>query len=51
MSDYSEWWLALIPNVRKVELTLETRLVRGGYPKAYKHMVKLILNSCGTLGS
>ena len=34
-----------------VELTIENRLVRGGCPKAYKHMVKLILNPCGTLGS
>ena len=34
-----------------VELTLENWLVRGGYLRAYKHMVKLILNSYGTLGS
>ena len=34
-----------------VELTLENQLVRGGCLRTYKHMVKLILNSCGTLGS
>jgi len=43
----------LIPNVTNswVELTLENWLARGGCPKAYKHMVKLILNPCGTLES
>ena len=34
-----------------IELTLENWLVRRGCPKAYKHMVKLILNSCVTLGT
>ena len=34
-----------------VELTLENRLVRGGCLRAYKHMVKLTLNPCRTLGS
>ena len=34
-----------------VELTIENRLVRVGCPRAYKHMVRLILNPCGTLGS
>ena len=33
-----------------VELTLEDRLARGGCPRAYKHMVRLILNLYGTLG-
>ena len=47
------WWLALILNVRnlRVELTLENQLARRECPRTYKHMVKLILNSCGTLGS
>ena len=27
------------------------KLIRRGYPRAYKHMVKLTLNLCGTLGS
>ena len=47
------WWLAEIPNVANpwVELTLENLLARGGYLRAYKHMVKLILNPCGTLES
>ena len=45
--------LALIPNVKNpwVELTLENRLARGGCPRAYKCMVKLTLNPCGTLRS
>ena len=34
-----------------VKLTLENQLVRGGCPRAYKHMAKLILNPYGTLGS
>ena len=34
-----------------VELTLEDRLARGKCPRAYKHMVRLILNPYGTLGS
>ena len=34
-----------------VELTLENRLARGGCLRAYKYMVKLALNPCGTLGS
>ena len=34
-----------------VELTLENRLVKGGYQRAYRHMVKLTLNQCETLGS
>ena len=53
MSNYSTWWLALIPNVINpwVELALENRLAREGCPRAYKHMVKLILNPFGTLGS
>ena len=52
MLDYSKWWLALIPNVTSpgIELTLENRLARGGCPRAYKHMVKLILNLCEILG-
>jgi len=28
----------------------ENRHARRGYPKAYKHMVKLIFNPCETLG-
>ena len=42
-----------MPNVTNpwVELTLENRLTRGGCSRAYKHMVKLILNPYGTLGS
>ena len=32
-----------------VELTLENRLGRRGCLRAYKHMVKLILNPCRTL--
>ena len=53
MSNYLTWWLALITNVINpwVELALENRLARGGCPRAYKHMVKLILNPFGTLGS
>ena len=41
-----------IGNVRNpwIELTLKNRHARGGYSRAYKHMVKLILNSCGTPG-
>ena len=35
----------------KVELTLEYWLTREWCPRAYKHMVKLTLNQCGTLGS
>ena len=34
-----------------VELILENQLVKGGCLRVYKHMVKLIHNSCGTLGS
>ena len=51
--DYLMWLLALIPNVINswVELTLKNRLARGGCPKTYKHMVKLILNPFRTLGS
>ena len=33
------------------ELTLENQPVRGGCPRTYKYIVKLILNSCGILGS
>ena len=33
-----------------VELTLENWLTRGGCPRAYKHIVKLTLNQCETLG-
>ena len=53
MPEYLGWWLVLIPNVTNswVELTLENWLVRRGCPRAYKHMVKLILNPWGTLGS
>ena len=47
------WSLALIPNVTNpwVELTNENLLARGGCPRAYKHMGKLILNPCGALES
>ena len=50
---YSGVVVALIPNVTNpwVKLTLENRLAKGGYPRAYKHIVKLIFNPCGTLGS
>ena len=53
MSDYLSWCLTLIPNDTNpwVELTLENWLKRGGCPRAYIHMVKLTLHSCGTLGS
>ena len=34
-----------------VELTLENRLARRGYPRGYKHMIKFILNVCETLES
>ena len=34
-----------------VELTLENWLARGGCPRAYKHMVKIIFNPRRTLGS
>lgn len=34
-----------------VELTLENRLARGGYTRVYKYIIKLRLNSFGTLGS
>ena len=34
----------------QVELTPENRLTRGGCLGANKHMFKLILNQCGTLG-
>ena len=47
------WGLVEIPKVANpwVELTLENLLARGGYLRAYKHMVKLILNPCRTLES
>ena len=43
---------APIPNVTNswVELILENRLIRKGYLRVYKHMVKLTLNPCGALG-
>ena len=34
-----------------VKLTLENRLVMGGCPRTYKHMIKLTLNQCETLES
>ena len=34
-----------------VELTIENQLAMAGCPRVYKHMVKLILNPCETLGS
>jgi len=34
-----------------VELTLENRLARGSCLRSYKHIIKLILNLCGTLRS
>ena len=34
-----------------VELTIENQLAMVGCPRVYKHMVKLILNPCETLGS
>ena len=33
------------------ELTLENQLARGWCPRTYKHIIKLILNPCRTLGS
>ena len=41
------------PNVKNswIKLTLENRLARGECPRTYKHMVKLIFNPYGTLGS
>ena len=40
-------------NVRNswLELILKNRLAKGGCLRAYKYMVKLILNSCKILGS
>ena len=35
----------------RVELTLKNQLTREKCPRTYKHMVKLTLNSCKTLGS
>ena len=32
------------------ELILENRLARNGYPRTYKHIVKLTLNPYETLG-
>ena len=34
-----------------LELILENQLARGGCLRAYKHIVELILNPYGTLGS
>jgi len=44
--------LVLILNVTNpwVEPTLKNWLARGGCLGAYKYMVKLTLNLCGTLG-
>ena len=51
--NYVGWWLALIPNVSNpwVELTIENRLAKRGYPRVYKHMVNLTPNPYGILGS
>ena len=46
--------MLILPNVVTnswVKLTLENQLARGGCTRAYKHMIKFILNPCGTLGS
>jgi len=50
---YSGVVVALIPNVTNlwVKLTLKNRLAKGECPRAYKHIIKLIFNPCGTLGS
>ena len=50
--DYLRWWLVLILNVTNswVELIFENQLAKEGCPGAYKHVIKLTLNSCGTLG-
>jgi hypothetical protein len=43
--------VALIPNYTKpwIELTIENWLKRGGCPKNYIHMVKIVLKSYGIL--
>ena len=35
----------------RAELIFENQFAREGCPRAYKHMVKLIFNPFGTLGS
>ena len=48
------WNLELLNSIRNswVKLsTLENRLAREGYPRAYIHIFKFILKQCGTLGS
>ena len=44
-----ESWIGCFSKLLKTHL--KNQLARGGCLRAYKHMVKLILNQCGTLGS